>query len=127
MSDSTQTITGVIVRYNERAKGWMELLLDRGPANKYEMDHPERAVVPLEVSPYVAKGLVLTPGLVIEADYLLTGREYNTKHYVSASVQAVRIADGQPREYATERTPAMAEPLPEDRQDTAEDSQALPF
>lgn len=126
MSDSTQTITGTIIRYNERAKGWMELLLDRGPANKYEMDHPERAVVPLEVSPYVAKGLVLTPGLVIEADYLLTGREWNGKRYLSASVQSVRIPDGQVQQ-ATERAPAMAEPLPEDRTDTAEDSAGLPF
>jgi len=126
MSSGTQTITGVVVKYGERAKKWMELILDRGPSNKYEMDHPEKSVVPLEVSPYVAKGLVITPGLIIEADYLLTGREWNGKRYLSASVQAVRIADGQSQPERTQQAPALEEPLPDYRQDTAEDAQ-LPF
>ena len=127
MSDSTQTITGTIIRYAAGWHDWMDLDIDRGPEDKYEAEHPDRTIIRLGVSPYVAKKLTLTVGLMVEVDYRLTGREYNGKRYLSANVQSVRIPEGQVQtQQATLRAPAMAEPLPEDRQYTAED-QNLPF
>lgn len=83
-------IYGKVVSYTQGFGDGMILLLQREPATKWESEHSDRIIIPLEVPPWTAKTLQNPhPGDWVDVEVRLMGREYKGKHYLSAQVVSV--------------------------------------
>lgn len=92
MSD-VNTMLCRVIRYTERGE-WHTLLVQREPANKYEGEHVERLIFPVDVSPFVHKkadAQAFQSGAWVRINFSIMGREYKEKHYVSISANGIAL------------------------------------
>ena len=89
---SNGTIIGTILNVTERGE-WRTVVIQREAADDYERKHADKTVIPFALSPYLFKkngvaGL-LKVGTVVAVTFRLTGREYNSKRYLSADIDSI--------------------------------------